>query len=249
MTMAAPLPSPVNRERLCSATAVAAFHALLGYVLITGLGVSIVEGADDTLKSFAIVDAPTPPQPEPKATTAQKKRPVPEAEAPEAPRNMKAIPTPLVVPQPLLPLPLPAVVAPVPGEGSQANAGASSMPGSGAGAGSQGTGSGTGGSGTGSDGVAIQAERIKGRIRGSDYPESAYRRHASGTVFLRLTVGADGRVSQCAVDESSGHADLDAATCALILKRYRYRPARDAQGRPVPDTVHLAQVWETSERR
>jgi protein TonB len=97
--------------------------------------------------------------------------------------------------------------------------------------------------------VAVPAERIRGGISGRDYPRAAYAAHAQGTVFVKLTIGTDGRVRQCAIDESSGHPELDRTTCTLIVKRFRYRPARDGQGNKVPDTIYRAQVWETGERR
>ena len=42
---------------------------------------------------------------------------------------------------------------------------------------------------------------------------------------------------------SSGNADLDAATCPVVRKRFRYEPARDAFGRPVPGVENGALEW------
>jgi periplasmic protein TonB len=237
-------------DRLKSALGVAAFHSFLLYLLATGLGVTVTQKAGDNLITFRLTETIAPVEEAP--AKVRKSAPT-DPEGSASPPNLEAVASPIVALTAQIPLPVPSPLAsaPAPAEGKQANAGAAQLPGPGAGAGGEGDGSGAGaaGSGSGGDGIAVQAERIKGRIRGSDYPEGAYRRHASGTVFVRLTVGIDGRVSDCAIDESSGHADLDAATCSLILKRYLYRPARDLQGRPVVDQVNLAQVWETTERR
>lgn len=244
-----------NRDRIKSLLLVTAFHLLLGYALVTGLGVNVAEVVSDNLKSFNVIEAdPPPPLPDPPPPQEQSKR---EAEAPKpegaaSPKNIAATPSPVIVPPPRIPLPVPPtiIVAPVPGQGAQANAGAAPTPGPGTGSGGQGTGTGSGnsGSGSGGGGIAVHASRIRGDISRRDFPRDAYRAGASGTTFVRLLIGTDGRVSQCTIDESSGHAALDALTCDLMRKRFLYEPARDAQGRPVPETVYRAQVWESRRR-
>jgi len=64
-----------------------------------------------------------------------------------------------------------------------------------------------------------------------------------GTVSVRFTVDADGGTSGCRITRSSGNAELDETTCRLIELRFRYRPARDVQGRPVPETVTRTFDW------
>ena len=66
-----------------------------------------------------------------------------------------------------------------------------------------------------------------------DYPPTAVARGAQGTVGFRLDIGADGAVTSCTITHSSNDAALDAATCAILLGRARYQPARDAAGRAV----------------
>ena len=56
-------------------------------------------------------------------------------------------------------------------------------------------------------------------------------------------VQVNGRATNCRVTESSGNADLDARTCELIEKRFRYKPAVDAQGRPVVSEEGWRQTW------
>lgn len=87
------------------------------------------------------------------------------------------------------------------------------------------------------------ARLLGGRIRNSDYPREARQAGAEGTVFVRFAVRPDGRVGGCSVTRSSGHPALDATTCRLIQKRFRYEPARDADGRRVPDVMQGRQVW------
>lgn len=66
-----------------------------------------------------------------------------------------------------------------------------------------------------------------------DYPPTAIARGAEGTVGFRLDIGADGAVISCTVTHSANDAALDAATCAILLGRARYQPARDSAGRAV----------------
>lgn len=56
----------------------------------------------------------------------------------------------------------------------------------------------------------------------ADYPSRAQREERSGTVGYKLDVAADGRVTGCQVIKSSGHADLDEATCRLLPRRARF---------------------------
>jgi protein TonB len=45
------------------------------------------------------------------------------------------------------------------------------------------------------------------------------------------------------VISSSGNRALDDTTCRLILKRFRFAPARDAAGMAVPGEVDYDQEW------
>lgn len=60
---------------------------------------------------------------------------------------------------------------------------------------------------------------------------------------MKYTVGPDGRVSDCTVEESSGYPALDTATCKLISGRARFTPARDNDGRPTTDTGEVSVRW------
>jgi len=73
------------------------------------------------------------------------------------------------------------------------------------------------------------------RFSADDYPAAALRGDEQGFVAYRLEIGPDGRVSDCAIRRSSGSASLDAATCRIVTTRSRFNPARDSEGRHVPD--------------
>jgi protein TonB len=249
-----------RRRKIGSAAAVAALHALLGYFFLTGLGVVPVAALPDPMKLFdAREDAPPPPPPKPPHPDVEPKprkaRPK-DAEGSASPANLRDTPSEIVAPKPVivLPPPPPIPAAPVAGAGNAPAAGAATIPGPGTGAGGLGTGLGSGlsGNGTGGGGgggIAVHARWLRGGIDGRDYPRAAYEARAEGITYVRFTVGRDGRIRDCTITRSSGHPVLDETTCRLILRRFRYRPAFDADGRPVEEEVRGQQDWELGPER
>lgn len=232
-----------RKDRAAAAAGVALFHALLGYALLVGLGSEF--GRDEppeTLKLITLEELPPPP---PVVTVPDK--PTRTEEGAAAPPSLKANPAPVVAPPSPLPVPpvLPTVEKPLPvPPGRDASAGVSTVDGVGSGTGGEGMGSGSGGSGTGSGGGGARpAERIAGALANRDYPRAALRARAQGSVAVRYTVRPDGRVGDCRIMRSSGHADLDDTTCRLIERRFRYRPALDRSGRPVSATEYKTYDW------
>ena len=229
-----------KRERAVAIAAVAGIHAVIVLALMQGLQVRFGTVEQSSLAAFDLT-APTPPPPvEPTPEPAADPR---EGGA-AAPPALEAIATPVVAPPVRLPQPSPVVAAPVAGTGTNASAGATPVPGPGTGGGGTGTGtgSGRGGDGQGGGGGA-RAERTTGAILDRDYPRSARRARAQGSVTTRFTVGTDGRARGCAVTGSSGNAELDATTCRLIEQRFRYRPARGAGGEAVAEVRGWRQDW------
>jgi protein TonB len=112
-----------------------------------------------------------------------------------------------------------------------------------------GTGSGTSGSGTGGGGGGRRAQQVRGELRNSDYPRTALRMGIEGTVTVRYTVLPDGRVTDCAILETSGSAELDGTTCRLIERRFEYRPALDGAGRPIPQELVKTYDWWLPSKR
>lgn len=60
---------------------------------------------------------------------------------------------------------------------------------------------------------------------GADYPAAAMREGREGVTGFRVLVGPEGHVSSCEVTATSGHADLDAETCAMVTRRARFNVA------------------------
>jgi protein TonB len=76
-----------------------------------------------------------------------------------------------------------------------------------------------------------------------DYPKDALRQEIDGTTAFRLTIDKTGVPRECAITTSSGSASLDNATCAKLMERARFTPARDAKGRPAADTYDGRITW------
>lgn len=232
-----------NRDRLRAGVGVGLVHLLLGYALVTGLAAQVVHKVSGALKTFDVA-SPLPPRPPIAPPEAASKA----AEGEASPANVRSRATPLIAPPPRVrlksPPPIPAAPKPAPVPGNDRTAGSAPIPGPGTGSGGVGNGPGSGGYGLGEGaGGAARAVRTSGRLDNADYPRSALRSGAEGTVSVRYTVGTDGRVSACAVTRSSGHAELDATTCRLIELRFRYRAARDRTGAPVAETVRKTFDW------
>lgn len=66
----------------------------------------------------------------------------------------------------------------------------------------------------------------------NDYPSRALREERAGVTGFRVSVTADGRASGCTVTSSSGSPDLDEATCSNVMRRARFNPAMDGEGKP-----------------
>ncbi len=80
-------------------------------------------------------------------------------------------------------------------------------------------------------------------ITPDDYPKTALRNREEGVVGFELTIGVNGRISACTIVRSSGSAALDSATCRLLVSRARFRPARDAEVKPVPASIRREMAW------
>jgi TonB family protein len=89
---------------------------------------------------------------------------------------------------------------------------------------------------------ATPPRQIGGAVSSDDYPASALRAGAEGEVGAIINVGVNGRVEACTIERSSGNAALDAATCSLIQRRFRYEPATQ-DGQPVAAVVRRNVYW------
>ncbi|MGN6512393.1 MAG: energy transducer TonB [Lysobacteraceae bacterium] len=77
------------------------------------------------------------------------------------------------------------------------------------------------------------------------YPAEALRNQESGTVLLRVQVGADGVPTAVEVARSSRSRSLDRAA-AEAVRQWRFRPAQ-RDGQPVPGTVQVPVGFDIGE--
>lgn len=216
------------RQRLGAALAAGAIEAAAVVALVAGLAAAREEKERDTLAAVTLSVTPSPtPVPSPRPTAVRE---------PE-PEGRKGSALPREAPKAAIPMPAPPA-APT----AQAGAAIASAPGeSGTGSGAGHAGSGPGGGGGG----GVPARRIGGALTDRDYPAAAARVRAAGSVAIRFVVGPDGRVRDCRVDRSSGYPMLDELTCRLVVQRFRYEPARNAEGKPVEDRTGTTFTWGT----
>jgi protein TonB len=237
------------KDKAPAALAAALVEAAIIYAVVAGLSHRDTGEAKPEAGLVALPDAPLPtPTPTHKPPPRRSREAAPPRPAGVSGRRTAEVVAP--PPRIVIAAPPPFVTAPTAGSGDAASAGAGSS-GVGPGAGDAGQGSGGGGSGgigtsAGSGGRGPQ--RIAGALRDSDYPKAAAQLHAAGTVFVRLRIDPDGRVGGCEVTRSSGTPLLDGATCELVRKRFRYRPALDASGRPVLSYEATNFTWGLRER-
>jgi periplasmic protein TonB len=78
----------------------------------------------------------------------------------------------------------------------------------------------------------------------NDYPSRALQQEREGTTGFRVTVGPNGRVTDCQISSSSGHPDLDQATCTNVTRRARFDPALDGNGNPTTGTYSNRVRWQ-----
>jgi protein TonB len=221
-------------DRAKAITGVAAVHALLALVILSGLNVRMIGETIEHLRTFDVVEVPPPPpvKPPPARKAQQMKKPA-------GASAKKAEPSPIVAPQPRLPLPSPIPAAKVAGIGSASTSGAGT---SGTGTGAGGSGNGPGGGGYGDFSRFTPARQI------TTIPNREYRRLAAtgisnGRIGVSIRVNADGSVSNCRVIAATGDNYVDATMCQLVTYYVRFRPGLDPAGRAVPQDVTWYPRW------
>ena len=220
-----------SRERALALAGVVVIQAALGIGLLIGLRVQIETYREAAQRLIDVSLAPPPhpvPPPRPSPPRSRTAPPAAQAAVPKPGGSPGPIPAPPA-------LSVPSIV-PVPSASAVSGGGAGSGTGAGSGSG--------GGAGGNEGGVGTDLEQIAGEITPRDYPRHLGNAGIGGRVGILFTVGVNGRVTRCAVTSSSGIPELDALTCRLIQKRFRYRPSTDRYGRPVPDEVEGEQIWE-----
>lgn len=212
-------------------------HVAIFYGLLRALAPDFTSEVEQSVLSAVTVTVTTPTEEPPPAE--------PDEGAAGDP-GQDAVPKPTSAPMPKIPVRKDPPEPKATSTGSETRSGATD---SGAGTGAAGTGSGTGagGNGAGRGGIAVtKPVHISGGIDNArDYPTPAGGREARrGTeVIVKVTVGVNGRASNCSVYRASPDPEADRITCRLVVERLGFRPATDANGDPVAAPFYWRQRW------
>lgn len=207
------------RRRSTAITGVVLIHALIGYVLVTGLVSKFTPQHDAPLVGRAI-PLPSPPPP----------TPTPQPKASAQPQGPTVVPRPIPLPipaptfAPTDPLPIPdplPTFGPQPGPSAHPSQAPLFKP-----------------------KAPVPQNDAKRWVTADDYPARDLREENEGTTFFRVVVGTNGRVSACEIVRSSGHAGLDAATCKAVKARARFEPAADENGETIVGTYSNSVRWQ-----
>jgi periplasmic protein TonB len=205
----------MSGNKITALIIVVLIHVVVIYALVTGLA---FEAAKKLVQKVTTVDIKEPekPKPPPPPPPKQKEAPPPPV-APPVKINVAVTPPQIqtVITPP--PAPPPIVLAPpAPVPPPPAPKGPTS------------------------------AAQLKGNpgeiITSDDYPARALRAQEQGTTGFSLTIGTDGRVTNCQVTSSSGSAELDQTTCTLATRRFRFKPAM-SDGAPTTGTYNNRIRW------
>jgi len=195
----------MSGNRIVAIVIVVLIHAAIGYALVTGLAYEAISKVVKKVTTVDIKDEPKPPPPPPPPPDS-KLPPPPPIVAPPPPINVSVAPPTVVTqatPPPVAP-PAPVVVAVAPpAPVSTASACSPKNP--------------------------VPKGNPANWVTTEDYPSRAQREGAQGTTGFRLSVGTDGRVTGCEINQSSGNSELDAATCTYASRRARFAPATDGE--------------------
>lgn len=214
------------QDRAKSIAGVVAVHGALAYALVIGLqATGVIDTAPPPLTGETITEVPIEPPPPPKPDEVVEE-PAPAESYVHVPQPKLDIvsDTPLI---PVIDVPLPPI--------EPIEIGAFPTPKS---------------TPVGQSSPAFEAIAPKPRndtsrwVTTADYRSSWINRELTGVARFRVQVGADGRVKQCTVTSSSGHAELDRATCDLVTQRARFEAARNTKGEKTGGSFSSAVSWQ-----
>ncbi len=77
-----------------------------------------------------------------------------------------------------------------------------------------------------------------------DYPARALVAEHEGITAFRLTISKNGNPLFCDITQSSGHDELDSATCKALMRKARFNPALDASGKAVVSSYVNRVKWQ-----
>ena len=212
-----------SSSRLVAIFIVCIIVAGVGYAFVTGLAQDFTKKVAKDLNVFDVAPPPPPPPPEdPPPPPPDANLPPPpvvsppplvRTPTPPPPITTQSTPPPVYIPTPTAPPPSPPAPAPAPPAPPRV-----------------------------SQKAGLKGD--PGRYFGADaYPPAAQRAGAQGRVVANLSVGTDGRVTNCSVTSSSGNSDLDETTCRIARRSVKFSPAKDDSGNPIATSYTLPVRW------
>jgi hypothetical protein len=91
-------------------------------------------------------------------------------------------------------------------------------------------------------GQARPSERLPGSQL-PRYPSTALKAGFQGQVYVLVETNAKGAPTKCSIVRTSGHSELDEATCNYALANLRYRSGTDGLGKPIGGVDLFALNW------
>jgi protein TonB len=209
----------MSGNKIAALIIVALLHVVLVYALVTGLAYSAFKKIKEVTTAVKIdPDKPPPPPPPPPPKTDTP--PPPPIVAPPPPITFNA-PSPQIqtvtTPPPPIPAPPPAVAVPAPPAPPPPRF---------------------------SPKGAVPKGRPGDWASDNDYPTRALQLGQEGITGFHLTLGTDGKVTNCDITKSSGSPELDKTTCDLMRRRARFTPAMDGDGNPTTGNYTSSVRWQ-----
>ena len=218
----------MSGNRIVAIILVALIHIVIGYVLISGLAYKAAVAVVERVTTVDI-EEPPPPEEEPPPPEEVPQTAPPPPVAPPPPINIAPAPPPIQT-QPTIPPPSPPalrippaapVAPPAPPPAPPPPRFTPKDP---------------------------QPRGNPGRwVTTNDYPSRSIREEQEGVTTVALSVDASGRVTGCRITRSSGHSQLDDATCSNMQRRARFTPATDGSGKEVAGTYTQSVRWQLPE--
>jgi len=214
-----------TQNRKTAIVGVAAIHALMGTVVITGLAPQIIDAIDPPPPPITYnVEEKKPPPPKPDDVVEQPIAQAPDPYAPTPPVDVIAY-DPSFSTNAVLPVFDATIITNIPLTGPPVAADPTPLPSFAP--------------------VSAAPRNDPGRwITTRDYKRTWISREMTGTGRFTFSVAADGRVTDCRVVSSTGHSALDSATCRLVSNRARFNAARDSNGNVVAGNFTTSIVWQ-----
>jgi protein TonB len=208
----------MSGNRVIALIIVALIHIVVGYALVTGLAHSAIKQVVERVTTVDIEEPEPEPEEEPPPPPPEPDTAPPPPVAPPAPISIATSPPPIRT-QPTIPPPAP-IATRVPPPAPPAPPPPRFQP---------------------------KDPEPRGNpgnwATANDYPRRALREEREGTTRFRVTVNTEGRVTDCQITSSSGHPDLDEATCQNITRRARFRPATDGENQPTTGSYSNSVRW------